>query len=81
MRGYLAARWAALEDASPVTLLEKTEKIWRLGRDDQIVVWEFFAEMIEPEVGKEIWLWATKSPERVLLQHALQKRGKCRVVR
>jgi hypothetical protein len=35
--------------------------------------------MIELEIGKEIWLWATKSPEPVLLQHALQKCGKCQV--
>ena len=52
MRGYLAARWAAYEDVSPITLLEKTEKIWRPGRDDQVVVWEFFAEMIESEMGE-----------------------------
>ena len=49
MRAYLAARWAAVEEVSPVDLFEATPAIWRLGRSEQQVVWEFFARLVEEE--------------------------------
>jgi hypothetical protein len=75
MRGYLAARWAVVHEVAPVRLFEEDAAIWRLGRSEQEVVWGFAADLIEPECGIELWRWATRDPERVVLQHALQKRG------
>ena len=47
MRAYLAARWAGVEEVSPVDLFEATPAIWRLARSEQQVVWEFFARLLD----------------------------------
>ena len=75
MRGYLAARWAALHEVSPVTLFENSPSIWRFARSEQDVVWGFFTDLVSPEVGETVWKWAVEEPERVVLQHAIQQRG------
>jgi hypothetical protein len=75
MRGYLAARWAAHHEVSPIKLFQQSNGIWRLDIEEQMVVWTFFAAMVDQEQGVELWRWATQDPERVILQHALQERG------
>ena len=75
MRGYLAARWVAVHEVSPITLFEKSPAIWRFGRSEHEVVWGFFSDLVSPEVGATVWKWATREPERVVLQHAMQRRG------
>lgn len=72
MRGYLAARWAAVHEVSPVHLFEEPKGIWRLGRSEQQVVWGFFAELIGRERGPEVLDWATLHAERAELQVALR---------
>ena len=72
MRGYLAAAWAALHEVSPIDLFKQSPDIWRLKRSDQQEVWEFFAEMIEPEVGVKLLEWSTLEAERAELQVALR---------
>ena len=76
MRGYLAARWVVIHEVAPVRLFEKDAAIWRLGRSEQEIVWGFVADLIEPERGIELWRWATRDPERAILQHALQEHGR-----
>ena len=73
MRGYLAARWAALHEVSPIDLFENAERIWRLARSEQQTVWGFFAEMIDSERGPRILEWATLQAERAELQVALRR--------
>ncbi len=74
MRGYLAARWAAVHEVSPINLFKKAQPdIWRIQRGDQQVVWEFFAEMIEPAEGAKILHWSTLEAERAALQVALRR--------
>jgi hypothetical protein len=75
MRGYLAARWAAHHEVSPIKLFQQSHEIWRLDIEEQMVVWTFFAAMVDQEQGVELWRWATQDPERGILQHALQERG------
>lgn len=73
MRGYLAARWAAVHQVSPLDLLKSTEGIWRLGRSEQETVWEFLAELISPELGIPLLAWSTLAAERSELQVALRR--------
>jgi hypothetical protein len=73
MRAYLAARWAAVEEVSPVDLFEATPAIWRLGRSEQQVVWEFFAGLIGPQRGAPVLDWAVQEAERAELQVALRR--------
>ena len=73
MRGYLAGRWAALHEVSPVNLFESTESIWRIERGEQQLVWGFFAELISPERGLVVLEWATLKAERAELQVALRR--------
>lgn len=75
MRGYLAARWAFTQEVAPLRLLETDSAIWRLGRSEQEVVWGFAAELVDQELGVQLWRWATRDPERAQLQKALQARG------
>ncbi|MFL7900678.1 hypothetical protein ACJ41P_06050 [Azospirillum argentinense] len=76
MRDYLAARWAARHEQSQIKLFEQDKAIWRLDRDEQAVVWGFFAQQIGPERGTEIWQWCHDDPERAILLHALDQRGR-----
>jgi len=76
MRAYLAARWAAWHEAQPIGLFEKDNGIWRLSRKEQDEVWNFFADMYvaeRPENAVDLWKWSTAHPDRVILQHALQR--------
>jgi len=76
MRAYLAARWAAEHEAWPIGLFEKESEIWRLSRKEQDEVWGFFADMITVErlpAAIALWKWSTTNPDRVILQHALQR--------
>jgi hypothetical protein len=76
MRAYLAARWAACHEARPLSLFESEGDIWRLSRKEQDEVWNFFADMYVAEQSKEavaLWKWSTAHPDRVILQHALQR--------
>ena len=73
LRGYLAARWAAVEEVSPVDLFEKTPGIWRLGRSEQQVVWEFFAGLVGPARGVPVLDWSAQEAERAELQVALRR--------
>jgi hypothetical protein len=76
MRAYLAARWAAWHEAQPIGLFEKDSVIWRLSRKEQDEVWNFFADtyVVErPEDAIDLWKWSTAHPDRVILQHALQR--------
>lgn len=75
MRGYLAAQWAVVHEVAPVRLFEADAEIWRRARCEQEMVWGFAAGLVDPEQGAELWRWATRDPERVVLQHALQERG------
>lgn len=75
MRGFLAARWAAVHTVDPTHLFEEDETIWQVGRSDQEVVWSFFATMVEPQPGVHVWRWSTREPRRAVLQNALQQRG------
>jgi hypothetical protein len=75
MRGYLAAKWLAEQVVSPLSLFEEDVKIWQNGRDEQKVLWGFFADQVTRETGEQLWRWATVELERVVLQHALQRRG------
>ena len=76
MRAYLAARWAARHEAQPMNLFESQSAIWRLSRKEQDEVWNFFADMYvteRPEDAVVLWKWSTANPDRVILQHALQR--------
>ena len=76
MRAYLAARWAARHEAQPIGLFESECAIWRLSRKQQEEVWDFFADMLVAERPKDaikLWKWSTDHPDRVILQHALQR--------
>jgi len=76
MRAYLAARWAAWHETQPIGLFEKDSAIWRLSRKEQDEVWNFFADMYvaeRPEDAIDLWKWSTAHPDRVILQHALQR--------
>jgi len=76
MRAYLAARWAAWHEAQPIGLFEKDNAIWRLSRKEQDEVWNFFVDMYVAERSEnavDLWKWSTAHPDRVILQHALQR--------
>lgn len=76
MRAFLAARWAARHETQPISLFEKEAAIWRLSRKEQGEVWDFFAEMYaaeRPDDASALWEWSTAHPDRVILQHALQR--------
>jgi hypothetical protein len=76
MRAYLAARWAARHEAHPISLFESEGAIWRLSRKEQEEVWTFFAEIYvaeQPKDATSMWKWSTAHPDRVILQHALQR--------
>ena len=75
MRAYLAARWAAVEEVSPVDLFEATPAIWRLGRSEQQVVWEFFARLLDEDANRRVLAWADEEAERAELQVALGAHG------
>ena len=72
MRGYLAARWAAIEEVSPMDLFKKTPDVWRLERSEQRIVWEFFADLIGAKEGSPVLDWSTLAVERAELQVALR---------
>lgn len=76
MRGYLAALWAARHEVAPISLFETDKAIWRLGVSEQAVVWEFFAALVDRARGEAIWQWCHEEPERAILQHALDRRGR-----
>jgi hypothetical protein len=76
MRGYLAARWVALHEVSPIDLFESNPEIWRVARADQQIVWDFFAELIPQDVGRKVLAWATLEAERAELQVALRRIAK-----
>ena len=77
MRGYLAALWAAQYAVSPIRLFEKDQRLFsEIGRPDQEVVWTFFAALVSPEIGEAVWQWCHDDPERAVLQHALDQRGR-----
>lgn len=76
MRAYLAGRWAAEHEVRPISLFESETAIWRLSRKEQDEVWSFFAEMLvakNSHNAADVWKWATKDPDTVILQHALQQ--------
>ncbi|WP_375595845.1 hypothetical protein ABWI00_06000 [Algihabitans albus] len=73
MRGYLAARWGAVFEVSPRDLFEQTNGLWRIARIEQRVMWEFFADLIEPTPGLALLRWARQEPERAELQVALNR--------
>jgi hypothetical protein len=79
MRAYLAARWAAEEEVSPVDLFEATPTIWRLARSEQQVVWEFFARLLDEDANREVLFWADEEAERAELQVALRRAERSRV--
>ncbi len=76
MRAYLAGRWAAEHEVRPISLFESETAIWRLSRKEQEEVWSFFAEMLVAKnlhSAADVWKWATRDPDTVILQHALQQ--------
>jgi len=78
MRAYLAARWAAEHEVQPISLFEQESAIWRLSRKEQEEVWNFFAELLAAKPDRlgdatALWKWSTAHPDRVILQHALQR--------
>jgi hypothetical protein len=77
MRAYLAARWAAVEEVSPVDLFGKTPAIWRLGKSEQQVVWEFFARLLDDDANRGVLAWADEEAERAELQVALRRAWRC----
>ena len=80
MRAYLAARWAGVEEVSPVDLFEATPAIWRLARSEQQVVWEFFARLLDEAANRRVLGWADEEAERAELQVALRRAWRSRVV-
>lgn len=75
MRGFLAARWAAVHTVDPIHLFETDKTIWQRATSDQEIVWSFFATMIQRPKGVRVWQWSTREPHRAVLQHALQQVG------
>lgn len=73
MRGYLAARWAANHEVSPLDLLEQTKGIWRFRRSEQQTVWNFLSEMIDEKTGSKLLEWSETEAERAELQVALRR--------
>jgi hypothetical protein len=80
MRAYLAARWAAKEEVSPVNLFEATPGIWRRGKSEQQVLWEFFARLLDDDANRRVLAWADEEAERAELQVALRRAWRSRVV-
>ena len=76
MRAFLAA--SSLADDTPtltqlVARIEE-EKMLRLRRDDQEVLWSFLADLLADQDVKDLWIYAQKEPgQRGLLQGALQR--------
>ena len=80
MRAYLAARWAAVEEVSPVDLFAATPVIWRLSRSEQQMVWEFFARLLDEDANRRVLAWADEDAERAELQVALRRAWRSRMV-